>query len=161
MPDFLFCNAELFKKRKKKKKRKEEHKTLPGCLKYAKIAKLGKEREGGRKKKKVVLQNSRRFPVWCSSVANDATDVQLESDRCFFFHLRYPRERRRASVRQLTESLHPNEDQLPVCKHSPCSRTNSADRWTASSCVSARTIFLFTEKASPSSSVFCVKSFRQ
>lgn len=52
MPDFLFCNAELFKKRKKKKKRKEEHKTLPGCLKYAKIAKLGKQREREREKKK-------------------------------------------------------------------------------------------------------------
>lgn len=41
----FFCNAELFKK-------KEEHKTLPGCLKYANVAKLGN---------KVVLQNS-TFP---------------------------------------------------------------------------------------------------
>lgn len=55
----FFFVMQSFLRKEKKKKRKEEHKTLPGCLKYAKIAKLGKQREREREKKK---KKKRLFP---------------------------------------------------------------------------------------------------
>lgn len=69
VPDFLFVMQSFVRKKKKK----EEHKTLPSCLKSAKIAKLGN---------KVVLQKFHRsFPVRCGGVAKRrySSEAQLES----------------------------------------------------------------------------------